>query len=182
MEYERFAPLVTPHTEVMARIAAALVGFSDADDAAQEALLRAWRAWPGLRDPASARAWLLQITVNVCYTWRSRRQGLRLGVEDRLDAGALDQRPDPSAPGAMDHVNALDLRHALLALDDDLRRVVALRFYGGMDSFEIGELLAVSPATIRGRLHRALLRLRRLLDDADLSQVNALHANIRKDA
>ena len=44
MDYERFAPLVTPHTATITRMAAALVGIPDAEDAAQEALMRAWRA------------------------------------------------------------------------------------------------------------------------------------------
>ncbi len=170
MEYERFAPLVTPQTEVMARVAAAIVGGADAEDAAQEALMRAWRAWPSLREPDSARAWLMQITVNVCRTWRARRQGLRLAVEDRLDTEALDQYGQQTTLGAAEHVNALDLRHALLSLDDDMRLVVALRFYAGMDSTEIGELLGTSPATIRGRLRRALLCLRQTLDAPDHSE------------
>ncbi|HEU0026461.1 MAG TPA: sigma-70 family RNA polymerase sigma factor [Ktedonobacterales bacterium] len=170
MEYERFAPLVAPHAEVMARIAAALVGASDADDTAQEALMRAWRAWPSLRDSASARAWLMQITVNVCRTWRSRRQGLRLGVEVRLDEVDLGYRSEQSPPGAIDHVDALDLRRAVLTLDEDLRIVIMLRFYAGMDSHEIGDLLGASPATIRGRLRRGLLRLRHMLDDAEQSE------------
>jgi hypothetical protein len=71
MDYERFAPLVTPHTGTITCMAAALVGIPDAEDAAQEALMRAWRAWPGLREADSTRAWLMQITVNVCRTWQS---------------------------------------------------------------------------------------------------------------
>ena len=48
-----------------------------------------------------------------------------------------------------------------------MRMVVALRFYAGMDSTEIGDLLGVSPATIRGRLRRALLALRQALGASD---------------
>src|SRR5512146_33817 len=83
MDYERFAPLVTPHTATITRMAAALVGIADAEDAAQEALMRAWRAWPGLREADSTRAWLMQITVNVCRTWRARSQSR--GDMDHLD-------------------------------------------------------------------------------------------------
>jgi len=180
MDYERFAVLVTPHAEVMARVAAALVGVVDADDVAQEALMRAWRSWPSLRAPDSTRAWLLQITVNICHTWRTRRQGLRQIAEDRLDAANLSRHCDQNAPGAVDHVDALDLRNALQTLDDDLRLVIELRFYAGLDSYEIGELLGASPATIRGRLRRALLRLRHMLDDADQSEA-PLRASLRKD-
>ncbi|HEU5346924.1 MAG TPA: sigma-70 family RNA polymerase sigma factor [Ktedonobacterales bacterium] len=170
MEYERFAPLVTPNTEVMARVAAALVGASDAEDAAQEALVRAWRAWPSLRDAHATRAWLMQITVNVCRSWLRKR-----GPYSSLDDLPGDQPPDYAlsaaleqpSPGSGDHVAALDLRRALRSLDDDMRMVVALRFYAGMDSTEIGDLLGVSPATIRGRLRRALLALRQALGASD---------------
>ena len=163
MEYERFAPLVTPHTELMARVASALVGAGDAEDAAQEALVRAWRAWPSLRDADATRAWLMQITVNVCRSLL-RRASMRAPFDDLRDDPALATQETQPAPGTTDHVDALDLRRALDALDDDLRVVVALRFYVGMDSTEIGELLGIAPATIRGRLRRALLRLRQTLD------------------
>lgn len=176
MEYERFAPLVMPHTLAMARVAAALVGVADAEDAAQEALARAWRAWPDLREQTSARAWLLQITVNVCRTWRARGQGLRTATHISLDAEpewatrsaqTTAQTVGEGAPGAGEHAALLDLRQAVLGLSDDLRQVVALRFYAGMDSTQIGELLGEPAATVRGRLRRALLRLRETLDAAD---------------
>jgi RNA polymerase sigma-70 factor (ECF subfamily) len=167
MDYERFAPLVTPHTAAMARVAAALVDVPDAEDAAQEALMRAWRAWPSLREPDSTRAWLMQITVNVCRSWRSRGQGLRHGAEDRLDVESLDHHVSQLTLGASEHVSALDVRQALLALSEDMRVVVALRFYVGMDSTEIGALLGESPATIRSRLRRAILSLRRVLGDVE---------------
>ncbi|HEY8324101.1 MAG: RNA polymerase sigma factor [Ktedonobacterales bacterium] len=179
MEYERFAPLVTPHTELMARVAAALVGASDAEDAAQEALVRAWRAWPGLRDAEATRPWLMQITVNVCRS-QLRQHGLRARFDDLSESEPLSTQE--LAPGTVDHVNALDLRRAIVALDDDMRVVIALRFYAGMDSTEIGELLGIAPATIRGRLRRALLRLRQTLDGAGQRATPAHTTTSRKDA
>ena len=168
MEHERFAPLVLEHTAMMARVAAALVG-ADAEDAAQEALVRAWRAWPTLRDPASTRAWLMQITVNVCRSWRTRGQGLRVNTEDRLDAATEQHLALDIAVGASEHIDALDLRRCLRDLPEDMRTVIALRFYAGMDSTEIGALLGEPATTIRGRLRRALLRLRELLDSGSAS-------------
>jgi DNA-directed RNA polymerase specialized sigma24 family protein len=55
MEYERFTALVTPHIGAMARVAAALVGVADAEDAAQEALIRAWSGWETLREEKTMR-------------------------------------------------------------------------------------------------------------------------------
>jgi RNA polymerase sigma-70 factor, ECF subfamily len=165
MDYERFAPLVTPHTATITRIAAALVGIADAEDAAQEALMRAWRAWPQLREADSTRAWLMQITVNVCRTWRARSLGLRQDTRDRLhNAVSLEDVPSVTL-GATDHIDALDLRQALLTLSADMRQTIVLRFYLGMDSTEIGDLLRESPATVRSRLRRAVIQLRRTLDD-----------------
>src|SRR5258708_5314281 len=165
MDYERFASLVTPHAATITRMAAALVGIPDAEDAAQEALLRAWRAWPGLREADSTRAWLMQITVNVCRTWRARSLGLRQGSEEGLQNEVPPQDAPSATLGATDHINALDLRQALLTLSADMRQVIVLRFYVGMDSTEIGELLSESPATVRGRLRRAVIQLRHTLDD-----------------
>lgn len=165
MEYETFAALVAPHTATMARVAAALVGMADAEDAAQEALLRAWRSWPALRDAGAVHTWLLRITVNICHNWQmghfgaSRRRVAPLALADHLTT--------PANAGDADAADALDLRQAVMALPDDLRRLVALRFYAGMDSTQIGTVLDAPPATIRTRLRRALELLRHDLDDSE---------------
>jgi RNA polymerase sigma-70 factor (ECF subfamily) len=166
MEYERFSAFVAPHTDAMARVAAALVGVADAEDAAQEALMRAWRAWPALREEGAVRAWLLRITANVCRNWQAGRFGSQRRATQSLDdsgSQALLQRAGISGPGNGAHADSLDLRHAIAALSDDLRWVVVLRFYAGMDATQIGELLDTPPATIRTRLRRALTLLRNAL-------------------
>src|SRR6185436_6617048 len=63
---------------VMICVAAALVGPADAEDAAQEASVRAWRSWDELRDREAVRSWLLRITVNVCHDWLRGRFGTRI--------------------------------------------------------------------------------------------------------
>lgn len=168
MELDQFAPLVLPHTATMARVAAAIVGVADAEDAAQEALVRAWRAWPDLREATAARSWLLRITVNICRTWRARDHASQQVALDLLDAETLEVGPliTGEAVGAESHASVLDLRQAILTLSDDLRLIVALRFYAGMDSTAIGELLGEVPATVRSRLRRALIQLRETLDPA----------------
>lgn len=156
-----FATLVPLHTDAMLRVAAALVGLADAEDAAQEATVRAWQAWETLRDVTSLRPWLLRITVNVCRQWR--RGGF--GRRTRLVAPLPEEHANLFAaldadPGENDHLGMLDLSQAINALDDDLRYVVVLRYYAGMDATAVGEALGIPPATVRTRLKRALAKLR----------------------
>lgn len=168
MEYERFSSLVAPHTAAMARAAAALVGTADADDATQEALLRAWRHWPSLREADAAHAWLLRITVNVCRNWQAGHFGTTRRLNEPLDLSARDSMPTPkSQQDDAPNAEAIDLRQAITLLPEDLRRVVSLRFYAGMDSTQIGAALDVPAATVRTRLRRALELLRRELDTYD---------------
>jgi RNA polymerase sigma-70 factor (ECF subfamily) len=163
------------HFPAMLRAASALVGAADAEDAAQEALVRAWQALGDLRDPQALRGWLLRITVNVCRQWRrggfGRRQRLvePLPEEDAVPLALLAQDP-----GASDHAARLDLRAAINALDEDLRLIVVLRYYAEMDATEVGQALGIPPATVRTRLRRALHHLRDTLHDApDLAAPHA---------
>jgi DNA-directed RNA polymerase specialized sigma24 family protein len=69
-------------------------------------------------------------------------------------------------PGGSDAAAALDLRAAINMLDAELREVVLLRHYAGLDSNEIGAALALPPATVRSRLRRALGLLRERLSES----------------
>ena len=69
--------------------------------------------------------------------------------------------------GTSDHTGALDLRAAVRDLPSEQRLVVALRFYGGMRATEIAEALDIPAATVRTRLHRALITLRTRLQPSD---------------
>ncbi len=168
---ESFEALVSPHLTTMLRVAAALVGKSDAEDAAQEALVRGWQAWSSLRHSSAARAWLLRITVNVCRDWQRGRFGTRRRlVEPLSERGDADPIAVlGSDPGASDHTAALDLRQAINSLPVDYRVVVVLRYYAGMDASDIGAALGIPSGTVRTRLRRALKLLReRLSASGDL--------------
>lgn len=159
-----FHTLAPPLTPIVLRVAATLVGMDDAEDAAQEAILRAWQHWGDLRDPAAARPWLLRITVNVCRQWRRGGFGARLRQTLPLTADQMELIAALDAdPGASDYASALDLRAAVNHLPSQLRLIVALRYYGGMDASEIGAALGLPPSTIRTRLSRALGMLRERL-------------------
>lgn len=165
-DLDEFSALIGAHASTLTHIAAALVGVSDAEDAAQEAIVRAWRAWPELRDRTAARAWLISITINVCRDWLRGRFGARRRLTESLAGDGDEPRAIAQIdadPGASDHAAALDLRHAITSLDEDLRVIVALRYYSGLDSTTIGAALGVPAATVRTKLRRALGLLRERL-------------------
>src|SRR5215475_11705299 len=139
-EREQFEACVLPYMAAMLRAAAALLGLAEAEDAAQEAMTRAWQAWPGLRDVTAVRPWLLRITVNVCREWR--RGSFGRGMERTRPLQADEAAPPrqwarlEAEVGTSDHTGALDLRSAIEMLDEALRIIVVLRYYGGMDATE----------------------------------------------
>jgi RNA polymerase sigma factor (sigma-70 family) len=166
-EREQFEACVLPHMAAMLRAAAALVGLAEAEDAAQEAMTRAWQAWPGLREVGAVRPWLLRITVNVCREWRRGSFGRAMEHTRPLQPEGFPPPHRWALPeahvGTSDHTGALDLRGALGTLDEGLRTIVVLRYYGGMDATEVGQVLDMPPATVRTRLQRALGQLRERL-------------------
>jgi RNA polymerase sigma-70 factor (ECF subfamily) len=171
-EPAEFVALVPRHTDAMLRVAAALVGLADAEDAAQEAAVRAWQAWDSVRDRDSLRPWLLRITVNVCHQWQRGGFGRRVRLVEALPEDSSDLRAAHDAgPGASDHTGALDLRHAVNALGAELRLVVVLRYYAGMNATEVADVLNIPPATVRTRLKRAIDQLRLTLSASGESQI-----------
>ncbi|HLZ21301.1 MAG TPA: RNA polymerase sigma factor [Ktedonobacterales bacterium] len=175
LDNERFATLVPQHTAAMMRVAAALVGLADAEDAAQEAMVRAWRAWSTLRDVDSPRPWLLRITVNVCRGWQRGGFGRQAYYtqplpEDDTDPGGLEALATLQGDaGSSDHTGALDLRQAISTLPPQFRVVIALHYYGGLQANEIAEALGIPAATVRTRHHRALQMLRGRLENVGAS-------------
>ena len=164
-----FSALVPPLSGAVVRVAAALIGADEAEDVAQEAILRAWQAWPTLRDTHAVRTWLLQITVNVCRAWQRGHYGTHRQRSGPLPttSGPLPTVLQQGGPDAWQHAEELDLRDALTHLPDELRTIVTLRYFGGLDASEIGSVLGAPPATVRTRLRRALGLLRTQLQPSE---------------
>lgn len=174
MDDRRFVAAISPYVRDMVHVAIALIGAADAEDAAQEALLRAWKAAASLREGDTMRSWLLRITANVCHDWRRGRPGTRarLTMSFSSDSGggpALLASTDAD-PGSDAAATRLDLRRLVDLLEEDLRVVVVLRYYAEMNATEIGAALDLPASTIRTRLQRALARLRAAAEprEADL--------------
>ena len=128
---------------------------SEAEDATQEALLKAWLAWPKLRDRDSFGAWFDRIVVNVCKNRLRDRKGIRpLALDEEMANEVRTADPFRSAL-ARDEVGRL-----VATLSPDHQALVALRFWLDMSLEEIAERLDLPLGTVKSRLHYAMRSLR----------------------
>jgi RNA polymerase sigma-70 factor (ECF subfamily) len=148
-----------------------------AEDLTQEVFLRAYRGWRALRSHGrpQVRAWLAQITVNLCRDhWRKER-GRRTPPPWQHPDEKLDALPSTDAAGDPEWALVLaeqfaELRAALLTLSPPERRALLLYYYFDLDTPAMARLDDCSEATIRSRLLRARTRLRKAMEQPDLGR------------
>jgi RNA polymerase sigma-70 factor, ECF subfamily len=153
-----FHRLVDGHLDRSYRLATVVLdSTTEAQDAVHDAFLTAWRKYDMLRDPDRLEAWFDRIVVNTC---RDRmRRNHRLQVRD-ISAGPDIAASDPTAAVSAEVV----MERALERLRPDDRIVLALRFYRDMKVDDIAAAMDIRPRAAASRLHRALERLRRILE------------------
>jgi len=132
---------------------------AEAQDAVQEASVRAWRSWPKLREREKFHSWFSQILVNVCRTRLGQRSRRRTQDVDEVDVEATDPFRASLARDAVGR--------ALSALSNELRMVVVLRYWGDMPLAEIADRLKIPIGTVKSRHHAALQVLRRRIEPAE---------------
>jgi RNA polymerase sigma-70 factor, ECF subfamily len=143
------------------REAARVLSQADAEEAVQEALVRAWLGRDACRSPDQPLPWLLEITRNEARRLHGReaRRGHRELVESHPLEAHVDD--DEFAGAAV----RLTVEQALLTLGDGDRRMLRLRYGEDLTQVEVARRLGLPETTVKVRLHRARRRLRRLLDD-----------------
>jgi RNA polymerase sigma factor (sigma-70 family) len=156
---EHFDQLVLPHLRAAFNLARWLLrSREDAEDVTQEALLRAFRFFGGFRG-SDARAWLLQIVRNTCYTWMEKNTGSNVEFDDSLHLSPL---PGPEAQ-AVSSSERERLTRALEQLSPRSREVIVLRELEGCSYKEIAAITAMPVGTVMSTLARARERLQELL-------------------
>ena len=160
-----FDALVQSYQELAFRAAYLIVrDEDDAADVAQDAFVRAYRSLNAFDTRRRFRPWLLRIVTNVALN-SARSSGRRDAATERLarDAGTgNDQRPDAAAEAAEQSERVWA---AIANLPDDDQRLIYLRYFLGTSEAEAAELIGRPVGTVKSRLHRALKRLRRVIED-----------------
>jgi RNA polymerase sigma-70 factor, ECF subfamily len=160
-ERARFEQLVLPHLDAAFNLSRWLLrSRADAEDVAQEAMLRAYRFFRGFNG-GDARAWLLQIVRNTCYTWLEKNRQVEQMSEFDEDQH-LPSAPTPEAL-AIAGDNCERLTRALESLPVRFREVLILRELEGCSYKEIASITSVPIGTVMSALARARQRLQRAL-------------------
>jgi RNA polymerase sigma-70 factor (ECF subfamily) len=153
----RFEQLVLPHVDAAFNLARWLLrSRADAEDVAQEALLRACRFFRGFHG-GDARAWLLQIVRNACYSWLEKNRPRELMVE-------FDEELHPQPVATPESIAIADegrerLTLAFETLPPRHREVLVLRELEGCSYKEIAAITSIPIGTVMSSLSRARRQL-----------------------
>jgi RNA polymerase sigma factor (sigma-70 family) len=171
-DLDAFGTLVRRHQGLAVRTAWLAGAADDAEDAAQEAFVKAYRSLGQFRPELEFRPWLMTIVRNEA---RSRQRGASRVLRLRRRAEALT--PDPPSESTEDaviaHRRRLETAAAVARLPTPLRLVVTCRYLLELSEAETADALGCPPGTVKSRLSRGLDRLRRDLADDRSEEVTA---------
>ena len=162
-----YGELVTRHRAGVVSVVYHMCGDSRlAEEAAQEAFLRAWQRLAGYRPEQPFRAWIYRIAINAALD-ALRRERRLVSLEDLLAGDSDETYPAESSDGPEETVEANQraekVHRAVLALPPASRSVLVLREYSGLSYSEIAGALEIPLGTVMSRLNSARSQLRQAL-------------------
>ena len=166
-DHQAFASIAAAHADRLFSLARMMLRDADrAEDATQEALVKAWRDLPRLRDPDRFDPWIRRLLVNACYD-EARRAARRPEVHTLPIADLTTDDPGPTF-AERDRVD-----RGLRQLSMEQRAVLVLHHHLGLTHHEIAESLGLPVGTVKSRLHYATQAMRAALEADDRSLPDA---------
>jgi RNA polymerase sigma-70 factor (ECF subfamily) len=161
---ERFERLVQPHYEVLYRTAYRLTRSKhDAEDLAQEVCVRAFPRLGDLEKLEQPRGWLLKVMYRLFIDWSRRYEHTHVTSMEIVDVLAMESdEPGPLELTERAH-EARHLDRAWVRLDRQQRALLALHDVEGHSLAEMNQITGIKEGTLKSRLHRARVRLGKLL-------------------
>lgn len=157
-----YGELVISYYEAVIRLVYHLCGEKPvAQDAAQEAFIRAWIKLPEFRSGTSIRNWIYRIAINAAVDLLRQRK--MTSLDDSEEIEMADQSPDPESIYVEKERTAF-VQHAMTCLPEAAREVLVLREYGGLTYSEISSILDIPIGTVMSRLNYGRNRLRDILE------------------
>ena len=159
----RFEQSILPHLDAAYNLARWLTrNEHDAEDMAQESYLRAFKFFDGFRG-TDARAWLLAIVRNTCYTWLQQNRGRETMASFDEEIHTIENEASNPAKLVLKSDDREMLKQALEELPVEFRQVVVLRDLEELSYKQVAEIANIPLGTVMSRLARARERLKRIL-------------------
>ena len=156
-----FGELVRRHYQGVVRVVYSMCGDAGlAEDAAQEAFIRAWINLPAFEPSAPLKNWIYRIAINAALDVLRKKP--EESLEERQESMLSDQAQGPEA-ALVEKERIAQVRRAMQALPEASRSVLVLREYGELSYQEIARVLDIPVGTVMSRLNYARNRLRELL-------------------
>jgi RNA polymerase sigma-70 factor (ECF subfamily) len=163
-----FGRIVERHTGVVyAAVRSVLGNRSDIDDAVQEAFIRIYRGLPSFSGRSSLSTWIWSITRNHAINVRAKERDDVIPLEKTAEIAS--SRYGPEAELAR-RTAAEDIEWLLSSLEGNYREVIELRYLAGKKYREIAEVLDLPEGTVKTLIHRARLRMKRIMDERDAAE------------
>ena len=168
-DHDAFAALVGAASSRLYALALLILRDPDrAEDATQDAFVRAWRELPRLRDVDRFDAWMRRLVVNACYD-----EGRRIKRRAEVTLFSLGERPVVDISPARDMSTTLAdsdrIERAFRKLPLDQRTVLILQHYFDLSHAEIAETVGIPVATVKSRVRYGIAAMRAALDSEDRS-------------
>jgi RNA polymerase sigma factor (sigma-70 family) len=164
-DVEAYGEIVTRYQDLAQRTAFVILRDADAaQDAAQDAFVKAFRAFGGFREGAPVRPWLLRIVANEAIN-RAKATARRHQVDLSAAATHADETAASPESQALAGERRAMLLRALNGMSEDDRLVIAYRWFFDLSEAEMADALGVARGTVKSRLSRAMARLRERLSE-----------------
>lgn len=154
-----FEEIVRRHQAAVYRVGLRMLGSrADAEDVTQDTFVRAWRGLGRFRAHNALSTWLYRIVTRRCLDTIAARR-----PTEQLEAASADPNARDPATVVEEHARVEAILRAVTELPADQRAALVLREFEGLAYTELAEVLGISIASVKGRLHRARLTIVRTL-------------------
>ncbi|MCK4550142.1 MAG: sigma-70 family RNA polymerase sigma factor, partial [Candidatus Krumholzibacteria bacterium] len=160
-----FGKIVEKHTGVVyAAVRSVLGSRGDIDDAVQEAFIRIYRGLPSFTGRSSLSTWIWSVARNNTINIRAKERDDVIPLDKTAEIAS--NRLGPEAEFARRSA-AEDIEYLLSRLEGDYRQVIELRYLAGKKYHEIAEMLDMPEGTVKTLIHRARIKMKRMMDERD---------------
>lgn len=187
-DHEAFAELIKLHETQVYNLCLRMCGNpEDASDLSQEAFIKAWRGIRFYKFESQFSTWLYRLTTNVCIDFlrkQKRRPTVSLTIEEEGESAELEiADPAPSPEEQTIHMErSRAVAKAMGQLEEEFRMVLTLRIVDDLSYEEISDILNLKVGTVKSRLARARLKLKKLLEDGNILEIPSSNSKERGDA